>query len=251
MSRPKVGVQLIIFGERPAADLEGVLEEVKAAGYEGFEGGAVGSSQEQKRVSSASQEAGLAYIGGHTGIQQIGDPAAVGIFARHISELGGRFLMVSGRYDSLEGYREGAGVLTKAAERCAAAGVTLCYHNHFWEFEPMQGRVPIHLLMELTDPELVKLCPDIYWVHVGGEAPADFLARYGRRCPCIHFKDGLGGDRMREFRELGGGVVDMKAALDAALACDPDWIIVEQDSTKRKPAESLRMSREHLRGLGV
>ncbi len=251
MSLPRVGVQLIIFGERPGADLRGVLAEVKEAGYDGFEGGVAESSEEQQRLGSACEESGLHYLGGHTEIHQIGDAETVGAFAKRIGELGGRFLMVSGRYDSIEGYRDGAGILTKAAERCAAAGVTLCYHNHFWEFEPIDGRVPIHLLMEMTDPGLVKLCPDIYWVHVGGEAPADFLARYRDRCPCLHFKDGLAGEQMQEFRELGGGVVDMKAALDAALACSPEWIIVEQDSTKREPAESIRMSRDCLRDLGI
>jgi sugar phosphate isomerase/epimerase len=251
MSRVRVGVQLIVFGERPGTDLTGVLTEVKSAGYDGFEGGVVESSEAQRRLSSDLQSIGLGYVGAHAGIHQLSDTAAVSTFAQHINQLQGRFLMASGRYDSLAGYREGAELLTRAAEECASAGVTVCYHNHFWEFEAIDGEVPIHLLMEMTDPALVKLCPDIYWVHVGGEAPADFLTRYRDRCPCLHFKDGLAGDQMRDFRELGDGVVDVKAALDAALACDPDWIVVEQDSTTREPAESIRMSRDYLRTLGL
>jgi len=54
---------------------------------------------------------------------------------------------------------------------------------------------------------------------------------------------------MREFRELGRGCVDIKAALDTALAAAPRWIITEQDSTKGDPAESARISRDYLKTL--
>jgi sugar phosphate isomerase/epimerase len=251
MGRPRVGVQLIIFGERATTDLRGVLADVEAAGYDGFEGGALASPADAESVRQAMEGRSLAFLGGHSGIDQMANPDEVERHAGLVAALGGRYLMVSGGHDTLDGYRRGAEMLDRAGERCRRAGVALCYHNHAWEFKRLEGQVPIHLLAELTDPQLVKLCPDIYWVHVGGEDPAAFLTRYGRRCPCIHFKDGLGGDQARDFRELGRGKVDVAAALDAALKCDADWIIVEQDETERDPAESCRISREYLKSLGV
>jgi sugar phosphate isomerase/epimerase len=252
MRRPRIGVQLIIFGDRPADDLGGVLADVQAAGYDGFEGGGVSSKEAEAGVRAAMAGRSLAFLGGHSGVDRVGDPEAVERDARFIAALGGRYLMVSGRFDTIEGYRGAAEVLNRAGERCRRAGVTLCYHNHNWEFQEIDGQVPMHLLTELTDPEAVKLCPDVYWIHVGGKEPAKFLSHFGKRCPCIHFKDGLGGDQFREFRELGRGKVDLPAALDAALKfCDPDWIIVEQDHTDGDPAESCRISREYLRSLGV
>jgi sugar phosphate isomerase/epimerase len=252
MNRPRVGVQLIIFGDRAGSDLRGVLADVHAAGYDGFEGGVPVSKEEEAKVAAAVDGLSLAFLGGHSGVDRMENLGDVDQYARHVAALGGRYLMVSGRRDTLDGYRGTAEVLNRAGKRCRKAGVALCYHNHNWEFKQIEGQVPIHLLAELTDPEFVKLCPDVYWIHVGGESPAGFLRRYAARCPCIHFKDGLGGNQYREFRELGRGKVDVPAALDAALKfCEPDWIVVEQDHTDGDPAESCRISRDYLRSLGL
>jgi sugar phosphate isomerase/epimerase len=168
-----------------------------------------------------------------------------------VSALGGRFLLVSGHFDKLEACREAARILDEAGRRCRDSGVTLCYHNHAWEFGKLDGARPIDLLIAESDPELVKLCPDVYWVHVGGDVPAQFIARHRDRCPYFHFKDGLGGERSRAFRELGRGCVDVKAALEAALACNPEWIVTEQDHTDGDPGDSIRISRECLKSLGL
>ena len=251
MASPRVGVQLIVFGERPQTDLKGVLVDVASAEYDGFEGGGVPSPEEEARVRSAMEGLPLDFIGGHYGINQLADLEAVEQSARHICALGGEFMMVSGRYDTLEGYREGVAILNQAGERCRRAEVTLCYHNHNWELEKIDGTVPLDLLLQETDADLVKLCPDIYWLHVGGQSPPEFLRRHGARCPCIHFKDGLAGDQIREFRELGRGNIEVAETLEAALEIEPKWIIVEQDATKRHPAESVRISREYLQSLGL
>jgi len=251
MAGPRVGVQLIVFGERIQTDLKGVLVDVASAGYDGFEGGGVTSPEEEARVRTAIDGLSLDFLGGHFGLDQMANPDDVERFAGHVRALGGEFMMVSGGADSLEGYRKNAAILNAAGERSRQAGVTLCYHNHAWELEKIDGTVPLTLLLEETDPEAVKLCPDIYWLHVGGESPPDFLRRHGSRCPCLHFKDGLAGDQVREFRELGRGNVRVAEALQAAREIEPKWIIVEQDSTRRDPAESCRISREYLESLGL
>jgi sugar phosphate isomerase/epimerase len=248
---PRVAVQLIIYGERAQEDLREVLREVEAAGYDGFEGGALASSDDVERVRAAMKGRELGYLGGHTGMEALRDPDGAESLAGHIKAAGGDFLMVSGRGDSLDEYRAMAATLTVAGERCRETGVTLCYHNHAWEAEEIEDGVPLHLLARETDPEAVKLCPDVYWLHVAGQEPEAFLARYRDRCACIHMKDGLSGEQAREFRELGRGKLNLKPILQASLACRPAWIVVEQDSTKGEPAESIRISREYLRSLGV
>lgn len=251
MAQPRVGLQLIIYGPRARQDLAGVLREVAEAGYDGFEGGAPAGPDEVDRVRAALDGTGLAFAGGHSGMAQLEDGALVSRMAGSVKALGGDFLMVSGRFDSLEGYRAGAATLNQAGRRCRDAGVTLCYHNHSWEFEPSDGARPIDVLIGETDPQLVKLCPDVYWVHVGGDDPAAFVRQHRDRCPYFHFKDGQGGERYQEFLELGRGCVDLPAALQAALACQPAWVVVEQDSTRGEPADSIAASRRYLRSLGL
>jgi sugar phosphate isomerase/epimerase len=246
-----VAVQLIIFGERADSDLSGVLAEVESAGYDGFEGGVPASSEDWGGVRESLQAMRLAYIGAHTGTQALSDPEAAEAIARRIKAVGGEFLMVSGRANSLDEYRATAKALLTAGERCRDQGITLCYHNHAWEMTQMEGELPLEVLIAETDPDVVKLCPDVYWIHVAGHEPEDFLARHRDRCPCIHLKDGLSGEEPLEFRELGRGKLNLKPILQAALACRPAWLIVEQDSTKGEPAESIRISRDYLRSLGV
>ena len=71
MGQPRVGVQLIIFGERAQADLTGVLSELAAVGYDGFEGGAPATAAEADRVRAAMEGKSLGYVGGHCGEDQV------------------------------------------------------------------------------------------------------------------------------------------------------------------------------------
>ena len=251
MNGQRVAVQLIIYGERTQTDLPGVLAEVESAGYDGFEGGGLDSTEDAGRVQAALEGRGVAYVGAHTSMKALSDPEVAETLARRLKSLGGEFLMVSGRAESLAEYRAAAKALLAAGERCRDLGVTLCYHNHAWEMRETEGALPLEVLAAETDPDIVKLCPDVYWIHVAGHQPEEFLARYRTRCPCIHLKDGLSGEGPREFRELGRGRLNLKPILQAALACSPAWLIVEQDSTKGEPVESIRISRDYLRSLGV
>ena len=163
--------------------------------------------------------------------------------------MGAGFLICSGVADGegIERFEKAAETFNHVGRTCRAAGLTFCYHNHAWEFEEFDGTKGIHRLAELTDPDLVSLNADVYWVHIGGEVPAEFIARYGKRIPYFHFKDGSPG----EFVELGRGEVDLESALSAALAVEPAWIIAEQDRTAIDPADSVRISRECLKALGL
>src|SRR4029077_6499321 len=104
-----------------------------------------------------------------------------------------------------------------------------------------------------TDPALVKFCTDVYWVHVGGEDPVAFVRQHAERGVYYHFKDGRrGADGKPEFTELGRGEVDLKAAFEAALATNPEWIVYEQDRSAGSPTASVRTSRVFMRDqLGI
>lgn len=252
MGQPQVGVQLIIYGRRPQTDLPGVLAEVAAAGYAGIEGGLPADAQQCGRLRTALAQAGLAFAGSHCGLGDQADPARLKERLGYLKALGGRHLISSGSpWKTLNEHLDAAEVLNRTGEVCRGEGVTFCYHNHHWEFRDFGGTTAFHAMIAAMKPEAVKLCPDVYWVYVGGEKPEDFVSRYRDRCPYFHFKDGTGGDQAGEFRELGRGSVDLPAALKAALGCDPDWIVVEQDATQMDPAESNRISREYLRSLGL
>jgi sugar phosphate isomerase/epimerase len=147
--------------------------------------------------------------------------------------------------------------LNKAGELCRKAGLTLCYHNHAFEYQPTPDGRLLDVLMKTTDPKLVSLELDVMWAHVGGVDPVSILQQYGSRIPLVHLKDVAPSVQTRyneeipdnAFRELGNGVVDIPAVLRAAKKAGVKHYFVEQDHTPGDPLQSLRESFQYLEGL--
>ena len=259
MATPAVSAQLIVFGGRQNDDLAGVLKEVAGAGFAGAEIGSNFIDADRGMVKAACAEAGLALSGIHTGYGQVSDPDWQGRAIEFCAALDCPHIICSGVApgEGIEPYIASAEPFNALGRRCKEAGLTFCYHNHGWEFEHFDGVKGIHRLCELTDPDLVKLNVDVYWVTVGGEDPAGFIDRYADRVGYYHFKDGpytptgAVAPKPYEFTELGRGTVDLAGALAAAMRHDPTWIVYEQDSSELPAQEACRISREHLRALGV
>ena len=254
---PQLGIQLIVFGKRAGQDLAGVLADVKAAGYDGAEIGnpAGPGGQVASDVRGLFDEAGLLCCGYHTGYNAFTDLALLERTAAHMAQTGARYLMCSGTAGrDRDGYLRSAETFNTAGRHLAERGVTLCYHNHNWEFEDIGGgEKGIHLLAGNTDPACVKLCVDVFWVACGGEDPATFVKKYANRAVYFHYKDGtFEGRQATAFTELGRGQVDLRTAHEAVLAQNPEWIVTEQDHTDGDPTTSARISAEYARQeLGV
>ena len=150
-----------------------------------------------------------------------------------------------------------AGKLNRAGEKARAAGLKLCYHNHAFEFEPMDGGMPAHVLMTGLDPELVGIELDVFWVSVAGNDPVETLQHLAGRVPLIHLKDKASGTETRynesvprtAFKEVGNGVIDWPKVLQAAEIAGVKHYFVEQDQTPGDPVESLRQSFNYLKKL--
>jgi sugar phosphate isomerase/epimerase len=164
-----------------------------------------------------------------------------------------------------------AGRANEAAGQLAAEGIDLYYHNHHIEFAKLDGRFMLDVIAE-TAPDL-GMEIDVHWVQRGGQDPVTTLAQHAGRVKLVHLKDyrvGLlpptaadllaAGDAagfMGQFRdvvqfaEVGQGNLDWTRIVEQALASGAEHMFVEQDETYgRDPFESLRMSRDHLVGLG-
>ena len=150
-----------------------------------------------------------------------------------------------------------AGRLNRAAGKCRAAGMSLCYHNHAFEFDPKDGTLPMDVLLKETDPKLVGLELDIFWVSVAGHDPAAMLKQHAGRVPLIHLKNKAAGTEVRfnesvphaAFKEVGTGEIDIPAVLRAAKAAGVKHYFVEQDRTPGNPVDSLRQSYQYLSRL--
>ena len=140
--------------------------------------------------------------------------------------------------------------LNKAGEKCRAAGLTFCYHNHAFEFEPMDNTTPFKVLVDSLDQKLVGLELDVFWVSVAGHDPVETLKNVSGRVHLLHLKDKAQGTPVMykesvaagAFKEVGHGVIDWPAVLRAAESAGVSHYFVEQDQTPGDPVESLRQS---------
>lgn len=246
---PKVGLQLIVYGGRTREDLPGVLQEAKEAGYAGIEAGNLFSMVGKAEAQDAIAATGLAICGVHSGYGDCKDAGKVESAIEYLKAVGAKYYIISGVADGegIERYEKAAETFNNLATMLADEGIVFCYHNHNWEFEAFDGVKGIHRLCDLTDPKVVKMCIDVYWVTIGGEDPKEFVAKYAKRAPYYHFKDGAPGS----FTELGNGIVDLPGAAKAAVAAGADWIVTEQDNTQVTPLASVAFSRGYLKAIGL
>ncbi len=148
---------------------------------------------------------------------------------------------------SLDDWRRTAALFNRAGEEAGAAGIQFAYHNHDFEFEVIDGRVPFDVLCEESDPELVKIELDLFWIIHGGGDPLAFFERWPGRVPLVHVKgrtaDGL-------MVDVGAGVIDWAAIFAQRDQAGIRHYFVEHDEPGDAFA-SARASYEYLSRLQV
>lgn len=143
-------------------------------------------------------------------------------------------------FKDLDAIKRTADNTNKMQELLAKAGIRLFQHNHYWEFERING--------ELKYDIYAKLCPnvdfeiDCFWsTNKGTEDAVAMLKKFTDRTPLIHMKDGIckqnaggGGmvngllDMKIDLLPLGTGTLPIKD-LVAAMPDKVKTIIVELD----------------------
>ncbi len=145
-----------------------------------------------------------------------------------------------------EGFVQFAKEMTEIGKRLKEEGLVLSYHNHSFEFCRFGSRTGFDILVKETDPEVVFFEPDTYWLQHGGVEPSTILRSLGKRVPLLHLKDMVIEGNTQIMAEVGEGNLNWKGILEAADECGVEWALVEQDTCKGDPFDSLRRSFENL-----
>lgn len=120
--------------------------------------------------------------------------------------------------------------LEPALQKLKAAGMTFNYHNHDFEFKPLDnGELIMDYLIEHTDPEVFHFTPDVAWIDFAGKDPVAYLKKMSGRVDVCHLKDYAIIDGERKFVTLGEGAVDLPACYAACKELDIPYIVYEQD----------------------
>lgn len=230
-----LGVQLYTIRDLMAEDVAAALDLVASVGFEQveFAGYFDRTPAELRRLLSAS---GLTPVAAHVGVGQFEDDAARVI--DHAAEMGHDYVVIPSLPDaerSLDDYRRHAGNFNRWGEASAAAGVQFAYHNHMFEFDAVDGRLPYDLLLEETDPELVKMELDFCWAEGANADAVRYFEAWPGRFPLCHLKDFADG----RDADIGTGSVDFDTVLAAAKAAGLRHGFVERDRPD-DAAESIR-----------
>lgn len=237
--------------DQAAADFPGTLEQVARTGYEGVElAGAGGLSAAQ--LARILGDLGIRCAGSHEGLDRLeSDFNGVVDFQK---EIGNRFVVIpwlaEDRRRGAAGWAETAGKMTEIGRKLKAEGLQLCYHNHSFEFEKFDGTYGLDMLYSTADADAVQAELDTYWVKHGGEDPVDYINRYSGRVPLVHVKDMEAGPD-RAFAEVGEGILDIRGIFEASERAGAAWMIVEQDTCKRPPLESVKLSLDNIKKMGL
>ena len=138
-------------------------------------------------------------------------------------------------------------VFGRVGEQARRRGLHFCYHNHDFELQPIDGRIPLDLMLSSTSPDDLKLQMDVYWITRGGRDPVEEITRLGARVASLHLKD-MDRTPARGITTVGRGTLDFAAILRAARLAGVTGCFVEEDNPSDAMA-SVRAAFSHLSKL--
>jgi len=163
---------------------------------------------------------------------------------------------------TLDDYKIMADEFNKIGEQAKSVGLKFAYHNHGYGLKEIDGKIPLNIILDQTDPRLVVFELDIFWTTAGGADPLTYLEAYPKRYHLMHVKDmkekvqfsGDGG-KPSEWIELfpymttaGNGVMDLQSIIAGGKKMGVKHFYVEQDMVDQ-PEIALEKSIDYLKSL--
>ncbi|MGL1885767.1 MAG: sugar phosphate isomerase/epimerase [Reichenbachiella sp.] len=241
----EIGVQLYTVRDAMSADVVGTLSKIAKIGYTNLE--------------LASYDQGKFYGMEPVDFKAITDSLGLNIISSHMphADLTGDFEQVlaaskalglkyivlpwiSDEYRTIAHYENFIKILNEIGPLSAKEGIKVTYHNHDFEFDTLDGKVPMQMILDGTSPEFVNIELDLYWVSKAGLDPIEFMAKYPGRFIEWHVKD-MDATESQNFTEVGNGVIDYASIFEVTSDAGMEYFFVEQDQSG-DPMKSLEIS---------
>lgn len=229
-----IGIQLYTVRDRMAKNVPATLNalselgyrEVEFAGYFGYQPAEVRTFLADAGLSSPSTHIGLEQI--HDSLEQTMDMAA---------EIGHEYVVLAYLAEkdrsSLDQYKSYVELFSQAGEAAKKRGLQFGYHNHHFEFSPLDGVLPYDFMLDNIDSELMKMTMDLYWITRAGKDPLPYFDKYPGRFKQCHVKDMAEGGAMVD---VGSGTIDFAEIFAQSDKAGFEHYYVEHDS----PTDSLQ-----------
>jgi sugar phosphate isomerase/epimerase len=245
-ARP-LGAELYTVRQQMKEDFDGTLAKVAAIGYREVEFAGY-LDHDPKQVKASLKANGLVAPSAHFDYKQVTENLPALLDAAHTV---GHEYIVCPSIDEKVRHEPGiwqhvSEAFNRAGEATKKAGIQFAYHNHSFEFEAVDGKLPYDILLSETNPELVKLEMDLYWIEKGGADPLTYFKRYPGRFPLVHVK---GRDKSGNMSSVNGeNSIDWKSIFAHSDEAGIRHYIVEHDNPQ-SPFESLETSFHYLEQL--
>ena len=261
--RKNIGIQLYTLRNEIEKDPVSTIKQVAANGYQQVE---LFGFPNADAMVSAARDAGLAIHSAHFEWDSVVNPkdAAMSDFSIILDKAKSTGLshlvipyLQDGNRKTLDDYRKVAANANQAAAMANQVGIQLSYHNHNFEFAPLEGgKRGYDIFIDEFSPEM-KFEVDVFWVKAGGVDPVTLIKKLSGRVSQLHLKDLKDGLRLPTystgvpndaFQELGDGIIAMEPIIVAAKTAGVAHCHVEQDQSP-DPLASIRQSMDYLKKL--
>ncbi len=251
------GIQLYTLRDELPKDVRGVIAKVAKAGYKevevfgynkqngfwGLQPAEFKKLLDQHGLKSPSGHYGMDKLMSEAKLDEVDDAIAAGKILGHqyitMPYIDAKFRKTGADLKNV------AAKLNMAAKRVKAAGLKMAYHNHDFEFMPIDGTTLYEVLLKETNPALVSFEMDLYWVVRAGQDPVKWFEKYPGRFAMVHVKDMDKQDRKLNT-EVGKGDVNFKRIFAKSKMAGIKHYIVEQENFNIDPFVSITESCKYL-----
>ena len=247
----RIGLQLYSLRDDMAKDPFGTVKAVADAGFEGVEfAGFYNKSASEWR--DLLDKLGLEVAGAHIGVGSFMGSE----FERTVEYnrvLKNKYLIIPGLPEEMRRSRgdwlKFAGMLNDWAVKLRPYGMRIGYHNHWLEFQPIDGELPFHIVFGNTSSEVVVQI-DLGHAYRAGLSNSDIVElvrRYSGRVLTVHVKD---YSKAKGYNvAVGEGELNWPEILGALKKYGgTEWLIIENEEYPYKPPiETVKVSLRNLR----
>ena len=256
MTKIPVGIQLYTLRNETSLDFIGTLKKVAEIGFQVVEFAGYGDYP-ARELKNVLDDLGLAVSSSHVNLSYLDPEKLKSQLAYQIEynkEIGSGYIVTPyaplDKMTTMTELQPFLDAFRYVGEECKRAGMGYAYHNHQFEFNKIDGKFILDHIFEAVGPELLQAELDLYWVKKAGLDPKSYLKQYKGRCPLVHVKD-MTADERGFFAEVGRGIINYPPIFEIAEAIGIKYYLVEQDQCERPPLESVKISMDYLKSLGI
>jgi sugar phosphate isomerase/epimerase len=227
----RIGLITGTIGKALQTDFVGTIKKVASVGYRELEFGQQ-KGMPDKDFKKLLDDLGICAVAGGSARKQLEDGLEPFLEASHL--FGKKYVVCywpwldSGKNKTIDDWKRLCDDMNRIGARVKAGGLRFAYHNHDIEFQITEGQIPYDVVLAGTDPDVVDMELDLYWITKGGQDAVAYLKKHPGRFALFHVKDMDAGAEHGKACP-GQGTIDFRPMLAEGARAGVRHFIVENE----------------------